>query len=148
MNEQETVKERLTKYLREKGIGRNRFESMAGISAGYITNLKKAPGADILVKILNAAPDLNKSWLLTGEGEMLKTQVITGDNNVQVGGNASNVNAGGALCMALAEIAKAHDLMDKMQSESVRRTAKMQEQMDRLISIIENHQNYKKSADE
>lgn len=66
---------------------------------------------------------------------------ILGDNNVQVGGNANNVNAGGALSMALAEIAKAHDLMSKMQSESDRRTAKMQEQMDRLISIIEGQQN-------
>lgn len=66
-----TVKQRLIDYLAFKKIGRNKFEAMAGISAGYITNLKNAPGAEILVKILHAAPDLNRVWLLTGEGEML-----------------------------------------------------------------------------
>ena len=68
---QKTVKERLIEYLSIKSIGRNKFEKMAGISLGYITNLKNAPKESHLVKILNAAPDLNKVWLLTGEGEML-----------------------------------------------------------------------------
>lgn len=71
-----TVKQRLIRYLKHKGIGRNKFEAAAGISAGYITNLKNAPGATILVKILNAAPDLNRQWLLTGEGEMLNTSDV------------------------------------------------------------------------
>ena len=66
-----TVKQRLIEYLKKKGIGRNKFEAAAGISAGYITNLKNAPGAAVLVKILQAAPDINRVWLLTGEGEML-----------------------------------------------------------------------------
>ena len=66
-----TVKDRLITYLKKKGIGRNKFEKAAGLSFGYITNLKKSPGTDVLVKILTAAPDLNKDWLLTGEGEML-----------------------------------------------------------------------------
>lgn len=68
-----TVKERLIEYLAYKKIGRNKFETMANISLGYITNLKNAPKEAQLVKILNAAPDLNRIWLLTGEGEMLKT---------------------------------------------------------------------------
>ena len=68
-----TVKERLIQYLQFKGIGRNKFEALAGISSGYISNLKSAPGATHLTKILTAAPDLNQQWLLTGEGNMLKT---------------------------------------------------------------------------
>lgn len=67
----ETVKERLIKYLQEKKIGRNKFEKAAGLSLGYITNLKSAPGSEILVKILTTAEDLNRVWLLTGEGDML-----------------------------------------------------------------------------
>ena len=35
-----TAKERLILYLKEKGIGQNKFESIAGISNGYIHNLK------------------------------------------------------------------------------------------------------------
>lgn len=71
---QSTVKERLVEYLAYKKIGRNKFETMANISLGYITNLKNAPKEAQLVKILNAAPDLNRIWLLTGEGSMLKAE--------------------------------------------------------------------------
>lgn len=70
---EQTVKERLVNYLRYKKIGYNKFEAQAGISAGYIANLKSSPGANILVKILTAAKDLNETWLLTGEGEMLNS---------------------------------------------------------------------------
>ena len=70
-----TVRQRLIEYLEYKGIGRNKFETIAGLSLGYITKLKNAPGADKLVNILSAAPDLNREWLLTGEGEMLKPDV-------------------------------------------------------------------------
>lgn len=66
-----SVKQRLVSYLKEKKMGQNRFESLAGISNGYISNLKKSPGSEVLTKILNAAPDLNRTWLLTGEGSML-----------------------------------------------------------------------------
>lgn len=70
---QQTVKERLIEYLKYKNIGQNKFESLAGISNGYISNLKNAPGNAILTKILQCAPDLNRIWLLTGEGEMLNS---------------------------------------------------------------------------
>ena len=76
-----TVKQRLITYLKKKGIGRNKFEAMAGLSLGYITKLKNAPGPDKLVNILHAAPDLNKVWLLTGEGEMLNTPTIAEEEN-------------------------------------------------------------------
>lgn len=70
---QTTVKERLIQYLKYKKIGQNKFESLAGISNGYISNLKSTPGTAHLTKILNVSPDLNEKWLMTGEGEMLKT---------------------------------------------------------------------------
>ena len=66
-----TVKQRLIAYLKYKKIGQNKFEKIAGISNGYIHNLKNAPGADHLTKILLAAPDLIRVWLLSGEGSML-----------------------------------------------------------------------------
>ena len=70
---QTTVKERLIQYLKYKKIGQNKFESLAGISNGYISNLKSTPGTAHLTKILNVSPDLNEKWLMTGEGSMLKT---------------------------------------------------------------------------
>jgi phage repressor protein C with HTH and peptisase S24 domain len=68
---EQSVKQRLIIYLRNKKIGYNRFEASAGLSSGYISNLRHAPGSDKLTKILTAAPDLNRTWLLTGEGNML-----------------------------------------------------------------------------
>lgn len=84
---EKTVKERLVDYLIYKHIGQNRFEAIAGIGRGYISNLKKNPGAEVLTKIFAVAPDLNKEWLLSGEGKMLNESptnfIGTGDNNNQ-----------------------------------------------------------------
>ncbi|MEE1004865.1 MAG: S24 family peptidase [Bacteroidaceae bacterium] len=85
---EQTVKERLIAYLKNKKIGQNRFEALAGLSNGYISHLVNAPGLDKLTKILNAAPDLNKTWLLAGEGEMLNSN--TDSSVVQVGANTSD----------------------------------------------------------
>lgn len=74
---EKTVRQRLIDYLEFKQIGRNRFEKMAGLSLGYITKLKNAPRPEKLVKILHAAPDLNRVWLLTGEGSMLSSSEVT-----------------------------------------------------------------------
>lgn len=82
---EQTVKERLIAYLKNKKIGQNRFEALAGLSNGYISHLVNAPGLDKLTKILNAAPDLNKTWLLAGEGEMLNSN--TDSSVVQIGAN-------------------------------------------------------------
>ena len=46
-----TVKQRLIQYLKYKGIGQNRFEKMAGISNGYISNIKSAPRTAILTAV-------------------------------------------------------------------------------------------------
>lgn len=67
-----TVKERLVTYLKFKDLGQNKFERLAGLSNGYIANIKANPSADKLTKIFEYATDLSRDWLLTGEGEMLK----------------------------------------------------------------------------
>lgn len=89
----QSVKERLVLYLKHKRIGQNKFEAMAGISNGYINNLKNCPSENLLKKILLAAPDLNRVWLLTGEGDM-----IIGQRNETTGipfmGEAEMVAAG------------------------------------------------------
>ena len=68
---EETVKDRLTKFRQYKKLGQGKFEKLSGLSNGYLTQLRKAPGSEKLQRILSAFPDLNRAWLLTGEGEML-----------------------------------------------------------------------------
>ena len=68
---EETVKDRLTRFRQYKKLGQGRFEKLSGLSNGYLTQLRKAPGSEKLQRILCAFPELNRTWLLTGEGDML-----------------------------------------------------------------------------
>ena len=67
------IKERLLAYIRQKGIRPSEFERNAGLSNAYIQNVKNSIGADKLKGIISYYKDLNPEWLLTGEGEMLKS---------------------------------------------------------------------------
>lgn len=66
-----TIKERIVQFLKYKNLGQGKFEKAVGLSNGYISNLKSSPTADKLLMIISAYPELNKNWLLTGEGDML-----------------------------------------------------------------------------
>ncbi|MFH1121758.1 MAG: hypothetical protein V1775_18200 [Bacteroidota bacterium] len=71
--------ERLFQYLDYKSIKPARFEKEIGISNGYLgTQLKRKAdlGETIVNKIINYSLDLNLIWLLTGNGEMLKGQLV------------------------------------------------------------------------
>lgn len=65
------VKTRLLEFIDEKGLTKNSFEVKTGLSQGYIKNFKGGMSASKLEGIRNIFPDLNPTWLLTGEGEML-----------------------------------------------------------------------------
>ena len=67
----ETVKERIMMYLKYKDISKTAFEKSTGLSKGYMTQLRNCPKADKLSRILEIYPDLNRNWLLTGDGCML-----------------------------------------------------------------------------
>lgn len=66
-----TVKERLIKYIKFKGISINKFEKTCNFSTGYVGNMRTSTQPDKVMRIAHNFPDLNTGWLLTGEGEML-----------------------------------------------------------------------------
>ena len=68
---EKTVKERIKEFMNEMNLKITHFESICGLSNGYLRNLKNNPGADKVAKILSAFPNLNSEWLLYGEGTML-----------------------------------------------------------------------------
>ena len=53
------------------------FETACGLSSGYVTSMRKGFGRDKLDNVLTAYPQLNRDWLLYGEGEMLKHEKTT-----------------------------------------------------------------------
>lgn len=67
------TKERLLKFLAYLDIGQTKFEEKVGLSRGLINNIKGSISTASQQKIAKAYPELNITWLLTGEGEMLKS---------------------------------------------------------------------------
>lgn len=70
---EETVKDRLLRFIEYKRLSKNRFERICGLSARYVSNISVSIQPDKVLKISEKFPELNTGWLLTGEGEMLKT---------------------------------------------------------------------------
>lgn len=77
-----SVVQRIKKYIDFKGITNQKFEQEIGYSNGaFATQLKKNKeiGSGKLENILTKYSDINPSWLLIGEGEMLKPQGIVNE---------------------------------------------------------------------
>lgn len=67
------IKERIKEYCKYKNIPISTFEKKCELSNGYINAMRKGFGDAKLEVVLRTFPDLNRVWLLTGEGEMLKS---------------------------------------------------------------------------
>lgn len=68
-----SVKDRLLDFVAYTGLSRRKFQERINVSNSYIQNISEGIGADVMNRISIQFPDLNTSWLLTGEGEMLKS---------------------------------------------------------------------------
>lgn len=69
-----TVKERIRLFIDSKGLSVRAFEIKCGLSNGLINNITESISKGTLDKISKSFPELNKGWLLAGEGNMLKTE--------------------------------------------------------------------------
>ncbi|MDE5704046.1 MAG: hypothetical protein K2H70_04400 [Bacteroidales bacterium] len=67
----ETVRDRLIRFIEIKKISVRAFEKACSLSNGYIRQLRSSPTVDKIESIICAFPELNRFWLLTGEGDML-----------------------------------------------------------------------------
>lgn len=76
---EDSVKQRLMKFMDYKEISASRFERMCGLSNGYFNKLRNAPGLDKIDKMLRVFPELNREWVLTGEEPMLNEGYTTFD---------------------------------------------------------------------
>lgn len=69
-----SVKERLIAFIDYKGITKNKFETLCSLSKRYVSNISRSISPDVAERISLTFPDLNMGWVMTGEGEMLKTK--------------------------------------------------------------------------
>jgi hypothetical protein len=96
MTENETIKDRLCEYLTTKGLSVNNFERSINAGGSYLRNVKSI-GSDKLLSISRFYKDINLDWLITGRGEMLKSEdTIIKDVGHTTAGNdspiAGNIN--------------------------------------------------------
>lgn len=68
---EKTVRQRLISFIEYCGLDNAKFERACGLGNGYVNKLKSEPGSKKLEDILIAFPDLNRKWLLYGEGNMV-----------------------------------------------------------------------------
>jgi len=77
MNEDLTVKQRLIEFLSYKGLSQKNFALQCGLSNGFVNNIVQSIQPKTLNRITMQFPDLNPAWLLTGEGDMIRTHEIS-----------------------------------------------------------------------
>ena len=129
-----TIKERLTAYLRYKGINKSEFGRIIGVSNAYISSIRKYIQPDKAGKIASSFPDLNIVWLITGEGEMLKDAAPSGSISQIQTATGHHINQSVGDSGLTEQLEKANREIERLQSQ----LAKAQEQNDRLLKIIEN----------
>lgn len=87
--------DRFLQYLDFKGITENKATVECGLAQGLLHQAKSGKsdlGAKTIEKVLICYQDLNKTWLLTGEGEMLTTSTATPVKNYKFGVPYYNVD--------------------------------------------------------
>ena len=156
-----TIKERLTDFLSYKGIGQIKFAEYAGLSRGFVNILGDGISSKSLNKISKAFPELNTLWLTTGEGNMINSGMIIGENK----GNAAQSIAGNMVNVTMPESGtqkiikptgevEIHrlDPSDKSNSEELDRLKQRIQDLERIIAekdaTIQSKDDTIKSKDE
>ncbi len=68
-----SVKERIREFIKFKGISTREFCRQIGVSGTYVSSMRSSLQPDKLLRIAQAFPELNTGWLITGEGEMMRS---------------------------------------------------------------------------
>lgn len=70
MNPEETMKQRLITLLKAKHMTQTEFARHLGVTPTYIGAMRKGMPKERLKVVFDLFPDVNRDWLLYGEGEM------------------------------------------------------------------------------
>ena len=130
------VKERLKAFADYKRMSYRDLSINMGASPGYINSISKSIQPDKVSRLTAQYPELNIDWLLTGEGSMLVGGDVTGSAVVNGNNNRGSQTVNNAPSDFVTALNTSHALTEQAQKI----TAKQQEQIDRLLSIIERMQ--------
>lgn len=82
-------KEKIKKFLESKGISKNKFYTITGLSVGFLDS-GNSLGVDKLKIIINSFPELSLDWLLSDDDDMAMKNQSFVNSGVIVQGNNSN----------------------------------------------------------
>lgn len=80
-----TVKERLIELLKAVGMSKVEFARRMGLSDAYVSTMRRSLPEDKVLKMTTIFPNLNRDWLLYGEGEMFTDE--TPEKDLSIEGN-------------------------------------------------------------
>lgn len=67
-----TVKERLLEFLKEERISASEFSRRMNLSPAYLASMRKSMPEEKVERLMKIFPQLNRDWLLYGEGNMYR----------------------------------------------------------------------------
>ena len=131
------VKERTLEFIEHKGLKMVQFEQMCGLSSGYVKAMRVGFGRDKLNNVLAQFPELSREWLLYGEGTMLKSGNFSQNQEKITQNNENGDNIQGQNVTVQSNTQSNVDEFLAIIKKQANQITKSQEQIDRLISIIE-----------
>lgn len=125
------MNQRLRKIIDELKASRNvytdaDFARIVDVSRSELSQMlsgKRPVSKRIVSNLLTNFPSINEDWLMTGEGEMLKSPsysqnvsptVLTDDHSTAIAGNKNVVNADQTIAMLVAEVAAQRRVTEKV----------------------------------
>lgn len=66
----QTVKDRLLQFLKAERISKSEFARRMGLSSAYVGAMRKSLPEEKVTRMVEIFPNLNRDWLLYGEGKM------------------------------------------------------------------------------
>ncbi len=78
MEEKEEIRERMKRFLEQKGMSVPVLASRMGVqrsSIAHILSGRNKPSYDLIRRFLEAFPEIRAEWFILGKGEMFKTPV-------------------------------------------------------------------------
>ena len=125
-----TVKQRLIEFAKSQERSVRAFEIKCGLTIGYINAIRVSIQPDKIESIASHYPNLNTEWLLTGNGNMLKTtdnMRITDINNesMTVSDLVKAINNLSEAAIMNAKAAVINDESNKQTSNNVERMLDM-----------------------
>lgn len=126
-----TVKEKIQEYLNYKGISPTAAERDLNCGVGSFTKVKSI-SSDRAKEFLLLYDDVSAEWLFRDEGEMLRSNTQSIGNITSSSAVGNNVNGSGNNISHSGGVSE----MMQMQREYVMLLQKKDEQIDKLLEII------------